>query len=203
MIPSDRRPDGDAPPPAAPANDEPRSTRGTLPPPEWTTPQGRYARATLAPPPLERRKGVRAEEAWRRARVEERRAAGEAMATREACAALARWLASRDRDLDEAVDLAMEALRGGDDVELRRELAAWLESLGGVEAAVDQASESLAARGLGEQLDRARELFDVQLQFHRELLLQLRAGARPSDGGAPRLHDADAAPEESVGDAPG
>jgi hypothetical protein len=85
----------------------------------------------------------------------------------------------------------------------REAAAAWLESLGGVEAAVDQASESLAARGLGEQLGRARELFDVQLQFHRELLLQLRAGARPNDGGAPRLHDGDAASEESFGDAPG
>ncbi len=112
-----------------PVEAEPRSTRATLPPPEWTTPQGR-ARTTQAPPPLERRKGVRAEEAWMRARVEEARAAGETAATRQACATLARWLASRDRDLDEAVDLAVEALRGGDDIELRRELAAWLESLG-------------------------------------------------------------------------
>ncbi|MGD0527055.1 MAG: tetratricopeptide repeat protein, partial [Polyangiaceae bacterium] len=130
MIPSDRHPEGEAPTAVGAALEEPRSTRGTLPPPEWTTPQGRYSRATLAPPPLERRKGVRADEAWLRARVEEARAAGESAATREACAALARWLASRDRDLDEAVDLALEALRGGDDIELRREVAAWLESLG-------------------------------------------------------------------------
>jgi len=128
MIPSDRRPEGEGQTGALEA--EPRSARGTLPPPEWTTPQGRFPRTTLAPPPLERRAGVRAEEAWMRARVEEARAAGETAATREACAALARWLASRDRDLDEAVDLAVEALRGGDDIELRRELAAWLESLG-------------------------------------------------------------------------
>ncbi|HEY5318809.1 MAG TPA: hypothetical protein VIJ20_12545, partial [Solirubrobacteraceae bacterium] len=127
MIPSDRRPEGEAQ--MVPLEAEPRSTRATLPPPEWTTPQGR-ARTTQAPPPLERRKGVRAEEAWMRARVEEARAAGETAATRQACATLARWLASRDRDLDEAVDLAVEALRGGDDIELRRELAAWLESLG-------------------------------------------------------------------------
>ena len=51
-----------------------------------------------------------------RARVEEARAGADLPATREAVAALARWLASRDRDLDEAVDLALEALRGGDDV---------------------------------------------------------------------------------------
>ncbi len=43
---------------------------------------------------------------------------------------LARWLASRDRDLVEAADLAAAALALGEDVELRRELAAWLESLG-------------------------------------------------------------------------
>ena len=62
-------------------------------------------------------------------------------------------------------------------VDRHREAATeWLESLGTIEAAVEQAGESIAARGLGEQLDRARELFDVQLQFHRELLVQLRTG---------------------------
>ncbi len=65
-----------------------------------------------------------------RARVEEARAAGEKPALRAACIALARWLASRDRDLDEAVQLAATALSLGDDIELRRETAAWLESLG-------------------------------------------------------------------------
>jgi tetratricopeptide (TPR) repeat protein len=90
--------------------------------------------------------GRRAEEAWMRARVEEARAGGDAVAGRTACAALARWLASRDRDLDEAVDLAMEALRGGDDIELRRELAAWLESLGDPAQAAG-ALRPLAARG--------------------------------------------------------
>ncbi len=127
MIPSDRRPEGEAQPVAS---EEPRSARGTLPPPEWTTPRGRFPRTTVAPAPLERRTGVRAEEAWMRARVEEARADGDRRATRDACTALARWLASRDRDLDEAVDLATEALGIADDVELRRELAAWLESLG-------------------------------------------------------------------------
>jgi hypothetical protein len=43
---------------------------------------------------------------------------------------LARWLGSRDRDLDEAVMLAATALSLGEDIELRREMAAWLESLG-------------------------------------------------------------------------
>ena len=65
-----------------------------------------------------------------RARVHEARAANDAEAIGSACAALARWLASRDRDLDEAVELASEALRLKPDVELRRELSAWLTSLG-------------------------------------------------------------------------
>jgi hypothetical protein len=52
----------------------------------------------------------------------------------------------------------------------------WLAALGTVEGAIARATEDAAGGALGEQLDRARELFDVQLQFHRELLLQLRGG---------------------------
>ena len=128
MIPSDRRP-GSASTLAGP-DAEPRPTRGTLPPPEWTATHDGVSRASIAPKALERRSGLRAEEAWLRARVEEARAEENQVATRETCVALARWLASRDRDLDEAVDLAVQALKLRDDVELRRELAAWLESLG-------------------------------------------------------------------------
>jgi tetratricopeptide (TPR) repeat protein len=136
MIPSDRRP-GNEPSPAG-QEGTPQSARGTLPPPEWTPPGRRASSTTLAPQPLERRTGRRAEEAWLRARVEQARAAGDAGATRQACVDLARWLASRDRDLDEAVELAVQALLAGpevrrephEDVELRREVAAWLESLG-------------------------------------------------------------------------
>ena len=65
-----------------------------------------------------------------RARVDEARAADEPAVLRAGCVALARWLASRNRDLDEAVQLAATALSLGDDIELRRETAAWLESLG-------------------------------------------------------------------------
>jgi hypothetical protein len=50
----------------------------------------------------------------------------------------------------------------------------WLAALGTVEGAIVRASEEAAGGALAEQLDRARELFDAQLQFHRELLLQLR-----------------------------
>jgi tetratricopeptide (TPR) repeat protein len=116
--------------PAAPAQQS-LSTHGTLPPPVWTTPKiDDRSSATMTSKPLPRRTGARAEEAWLRARVEEGRAAGDGGATRQACTALARWLASRDRDLDEAVELGASALQLGSDVELRRELSAWLESLG-------------------------------------------------------------------------
>ena len=126
MIPSDRRPFS-AP---SPSGAEEQSERSTLPPPEWSTALADAKAATLAPPALARRSGVRAEEAWRRARVEEARAGNDEAALRKACAALARWLASRDRDLDEAVELASTALSVEEDIELRREMAAWLESLG-------------------------------------------------------------------------
>ena len=56
--------------------------------------------------------------------------AGDLTALRAACAGFARWLAARDRDLGQAVARALEALSLGSDVELRRELSAWLESLG-------------------------------------------------------------------------
>jgi tetratricopeptide (TPR) repeat protein len=123
MIPSDRRPNE--------PTEEAETKRATLPPPEWTAPRPAGHRTDrVAAQSLTRRVGARAEEAWMRARVEEARAAGDNAALREAAAALARWLASRDRDLDEAIELAATALHIEEDVELRREVAAWLESLG-------------------------------------------------------------------------
>src|ERR1700730_10904394 len=90
----------------------PPSTHGTLPPPEWTSPKtDDRSSTTLTAKPLARHTGVRAEEAGLRARAQHARAAGDPDATRQACAELARWLASRDRDLDEAVDLAASALQ--------------------------------------------------------------------------------------------
>jgi cellulose synthase operon protein C len=127
MTPFDRRPTHEAPlEKGEPATS---SKQGTLPPPEWRSGNG-SPRTTVAPPPLLRRSGSRAEEAWMRARVEEARAGDDPAALRSASVALARWLASRDRDLDEAVRLATVALSLGDEIELRRETAAWLESLG-------------------------------------------------------------------------
>lgn len=130
MIPSDRHPPADPAPTVAGDGPPSRGARGTLPPPEWVGRDPVTGRATIQPHPLERHTGIRAEEAWMRARVEEARAGSDAKALRDACATLARWLASRDRDLDEAVDLGSQALHVEDDVELRREVSAWLESLG-------------------------------------------------------------------------
>ena len=124
MLPSNRSSGSEASPNA-------RAGYGTLPPPEWTAPKaaGRSA-ATMPPKPLVRRIGLRADEAWLRARVSEARAAGDAAILGAACGTLARWLASRDRDLDEAAALGSTALEVVPDVELRREVSAWLESLG-------------------------------------------------------------------------
>jgi tetratricopeptide (TPR) repeat protein len=83
-----------------------------------------------APPLIRRTGGARAEEFWMRARVAEARAADDQAALRSASAELARWLASRDRDLGEAVELATSALGLEEDVELRRELSSWLVGLG-------------------------------------------------------------------------
>jgi len=65
-----------------------------------------------------------------RARLDEARAANDPEASRACAARLARWLASRDRDLGEAVELGLRALLLGEDIELRRDVSAWLESLG-------------------------------------------------------------------------
>ncbi len=127
MIPFDRRPASEAP--LEKVEQESSVRHGTLPPPELTA-GDRAPRTTVAPRSLPRRAGSRAEEAWMRARVEDARASDVPLALRSACANLARWLASRDRDLDQAVELAGKALAIGEDVELRREMAAWLESLG-------------------------------------------------------------------------
>jgi hypothetical protein len=126
MIPDAPGPEGTA----APKEGEVR--RGTLPPPEWKQPAAApgSGRKDLSSQRLPRRTGPRAEEAWLRARVEQARAAQDAPAFREYAVRLARWLASRDRDLLEAAELASLALGFGEDVELRREMSSWLESLG-------------------------------------------------------------------------
>jgi hypothetical protein len=66
-------------------------------------------------------------------------------------------------------------------VERQREGArSWLESLGEMERAVANAGESAAADVLDQHLVRTHELFDRQLQFHQELIEQLRGSRRDS-----------------------
>ncbi|WP_394828747.1 hypothetical protein [Pendulispora albinea] len=115
--------------------------RATLPPPEWTAPAAEATRkrnSTAPPPAPQRRTGERAEEASLRARLSDAKRSGDRVSEAAAAVELARWLARRDRDLDEAAQLALRALRVAEDPELRRELASWLESLGeaGLAAAV-------------------------------------------------------------------
>jgi hypothetical protein len=76
-------------------------------------------------------------------------------------------------------------------VEQQREGArAWLESLGELERAVANAGEAAAADVLGQHLVRTHELFDQQLQFHQELIEQLRSARRDSIV-APRIDAAE------------
>lgn len=103
----------------------------TLRPPEWRLARRKASIASSGTlQPLPRYRGARAEEAWLRARVEEARASGDVASLLATSTTLARWLASRDRDLDEAIDLATTALSVGADGDLRLEVSAWLESVG-------------------------------------------------------------------------
>jgi hypothetical protein len=52
---------------------------------------------------------------------------------------------------------------------------AWLESLGAIDVAVEQASERVAAGALSETLTRMHEAFERQVQIELELFTQLRA----------------------------
>ncbi len=105
-------------------------TRVTLPPPEWAP----APVAAESPPsivePMQRREGRKAEEATLRATLDAARASGDDSGARRAAIELARHLASRERDLDEAVDLGLAALEREDNVELRKDVASWFEMLG-------------------------------------------------------------------------
>ncbi|AKT36678.1 uncharacterized protein CMC5_007980 [Chondromyces crocatus] len=80
--------------------------------------------------PASRHAGPRAEAAYWRGRLEERRAHGDALGEREAAITLARLLASRGIELETAASLAQRGLALGEDTGLRVELAGWLASLG-------------------------------------------------------------------------
>jgi hypothetical protein len=60
-------------------------------------------------------------------------------------------------------------------VERQREAAdQWLESLGQIESAVDEAGRGAAAEALDRRLAATQEIFATQLEFQRELFQQLR-----------------------------
>src|SRR5262249_17349751 len=111
--------------------DAPSTKVDTLPPPEWSGPILR-GRRSHTPPPRARGPGRGADEAQRRARLEGAAAAKNAAQERDLCAQLARWLAARERDLDDATRLAQRALAIEEVArppltpsdELRRELSA-------------------------------------------------------------------------------
>jgi len=101
--------------------------------------------------PLRRRIGRTAEEAHLRARLELARALGDATDERATGKALARRLASRDVELDAAIELATRILASGDgaaaghDAELRHQLSTWLEGLGEPGLAASELRKSGAA----------------------------------------------------------
>lgn len=77
-----------------------------------------------------RRKGLVAEEAQLRARIELARALGDPAEERAVAHKLANMLAARDVEIDFAVELAFRTLAAHDDPGLRHSLAGWLEGLG-------------------------------------------------------------------------
>ena len=85
---------------------------------------------SAASAPLERRTGRVAEEAQLRARLELARVMGDHTEERATSRLLAERLASRDAEIDSAIELALRTLAAVDDPELRHALAGWLEGLG-------------------------------------------------------------------------
>ncbi|MDI1449508.1 hypothetical protein [Polyangium sp. 6x1] len=114
----------------------PVARRGTMPPPELadrpapTSAGSLVLEANRTEEPILRHHGPRAEIAHLRGVVARCRDAGDAAGEREAAKALARLLASRETELDTAVNLARRALELGEDESLRSELAEWLAGLG-------------------------------------------------------------------------
>ena len=90
--------------------------------------RARSPSATSAP--LVRRHGRNAIEAHLRARLELARVLADPIEERAMGRQLAEHLASRDSELDAAIELALRTLAAGDDPELRHALAGWLEGLG-------------------------------------------------------------------------
>ncbi|WP_170229272.1 hypothetical protein [Polyangium fumosum] len=114
----------------------PVGRRGTMPPPELadrpapTSAGSLVLEANRTEEPILRHHGPRAEIAHLRGVVARCREAGDVAGEREAASTLARLLASRETELDTAVNVARRALELGEDDGLRSELAEWLAGLG-------------------------------------------------------------------------
>ncbi|MDC0741148.1 tetratricopeptide repeat protein [Polyangium mundeleinium] len=121
----------------------PVARRATMPPPELadrsapTSAGSLVLEANRTEEPIQRHHGPRAEIAHLRGVVARCREAGDVAGEREAASTLARLLASRETELDTAVNVARRALELGEDEALRSELAEWLAGLGEPIAAAD------------------------------------------------------------------
>jgi cellulose synthase operon protein C len=152
------------------------------------------ARAPSSPrtPPV-RRLGRVAEEAQLRARLELARVLGDPTEERTAGRKLAERLASRDVELDDAIDLALRTLAVVDDTELRHALAGWLEGLG---------EPGLAASEL-RKVRKAEDPADAASVLVRIGVLHARAGdafgAQEALGEAAALDESDALSLELLG----
>ena len=152
------------PPPVTEADG---SKKITLRPPEWSGAAGRTdRRVTAPPPPLERHQGNDAPEGRLRARLDAARATGNVLIERDAALALARFLVSSGRGMDESVSLARRALELHDDPDLRVDLASWLEGLGDPKGAAE-AMRPLAAAQDVDGVDAAAALVRVGVLLAR------------------------------------
>jgi tetratricopeptide (TPR) repeat protein len=193
----------------------PNGERLTLPPPEWSGPRIKAERrVSAAPAPLARCDDAPpAAEGVMRARLEAARAGGDRATERDAAARLARWLASRDRGLDEATALARRVIEidgglagagvegaervryTGDDAEIRLELASWLECLGEAAPAAD-VLRPLAFAADTDTADAARVLVRVGVLHARA---GDAAGANDAFVRAANLYPSDPLPTELRG----
>jgi hypothetical protein len=153
----------------------------------------------------------------RLARFEERLAE----AQRSGASSMVESLATATQQLGESLSATGEAVRSaaelvqaggaemtavaeqfGASVERQREAAnQWLESLGQIEGAVDDAGRGAATDALDARLAATQEIFATQLEFQRELFRQLRdLGERIDDGEAEALPGEDEDLSQSLND---
>lgn len=161
------------------------------------TGKGHQGKGALRPLPADvpRKIGRVAEEAQLRARAELARVLGDKKDERNASRKLAELLASRDVELDTAVDLAFKALASQDDGEVRHLLAGWLEVLGEPALAASELNKLYA-----QQVEGAVGMGGLLVRIG---VLHARAGdaigAQEALTEAARLDQADALPLELLG----